>query len=88
MGHLERGEKNVSFGSMARVANSLGLSLSEMLAGLESGDNASGTHGSIVSANEMDRNRLLKEVAVLERSIRALKSLTQINVEEIGRAHV
>jgi len=35
MGHLERGEKNVSFLSILRVANALGITLSELLAGLE-----------------------------------------------------
>ena len=40
MGHLERGEKNLSFLSILRVANALGVTLSELLAGLEKGDSA------------------------------------------------
>src|SRR5580658_10270452 len=35
MGHLERGEKNVSFSSLARVAGALSLPISELFTGLE-----------------------------------------------------
>jgi transcriptional regulator with XRE-family HTH domain len=32
MGHLERGEKNVSFNTLVRLADALGITLSELLA--------------------------------------------------------
>lgn len=32
MGHLERGEKNVSFNTLARLADALDISLSELVA--------------------------------------------------------
>jgi transcriptional regulator with XRE-family HTH domain len=38
MGHLERGEKNLSFRSMMRVAEALGVPLSVLFSGLEKGD--------------------------------------------------
>jgi len=38
MGHLERGEKNVSFMSMARVAKALGITMSNLLSGVDTPD--------------------------------------------------
>src|ERR1700689_3221068 len=66
MGHLERGEKNVSFLSILRVANALGVTPSELLAGLEKGDLAriaSPTAADVPAA----KSRALEEVATLER---------------------
>jgi len=74
MGHLERGEKNLSFLSILRVANALGVTLSELLAGLEKGDSARITNRKIAGVPAAN-NRALEEVAALERSVRALKGL-------------
>jgi transcriptional regulator with XRE-family HTH domain len=67
MGHLERGEKNVSFLSILRVA------LSELLAGLEKGNSAKIANHK--AAGVPAKSRALEEVATLERSVRALKGL-------------
>ena len=74
MGHLERGEKNLSFLSILRVASALGVTLSELLAGLEKGDSARITNRKIAGVPAAN-NRALEEVAALERSVRALKGL-------------
>lgn len=37
IGQIERGEKNISFGNLSKVAGVLGVTLSELLAGLEDG---------------------------------------------------
>jgi transcriptional regulator with XRE-family HTH domain len=74
MGHLERGEKNLSFLSMLRVANALGVTLSELLAGLEKGDAARIANPKATSVPAA-KSRALEEVAALERSARALKVL-------------
>ena len=37
IGQIERGEKNISFGNLAKVASVLGVSLSDLLSGLEDG---------------------------------------------------
>jgi len=42
VGHLERGEKNVSFGTLVRVSGALSVTLAELLAGLEERSGASG----------------------------------------------
>jgi transcriptional regulator with XRE-family HTH domain len=73
MGHLERGEKNVSFLSILRVANALGITLSELLAGLEKGNSAKIANHK--AAGVPAKSRALEEVATLERSVRALKGL-------------
>ena len=74
MGHLERGEKNLSFLSILRVASALGVTLSELLAGLEKGDSARITNRKTAGVRAAN-NRALEEVAALERSVRALKGL-------------
>jgi len=37
VGQIERGEKNISFGNLSKVAGVLGVTLSELLSGLEDG---------------------------------------------------
>jgi len=74
MGHLERGEKNVSFLSMLRVASALGVTLSELVAGVEKGESAKLAKRK-VRGPAASKGRALEEVATLERSARALKGL-------------
>jgi transcriptional regulator with XRE-family HTH domain len=74
MGHIERGEKNLSFSSIVRVAAALNVSLSELFEGLETGGTAQANrrHRRVPP---LDRDRLLKELALLERVVRAIKEL-------------
>jgi DNA-binding XRE family transcriptional regulator len=37
IGQIERGEKNISFGNLSKIASVLGVTLSELLSGLEDG---------------------------------------------------
>ena len=37
IGQIERGEKNISFGNLSKVASVLGVTMSELLSGLEHG---------------------------------------------------
>ena len=37
IGQIERGEKNISFGNLSKVAGVLGITMSELLSGLEAG---------------------------------------------------
>lgn len=83
-GSLERGEKNCSFHALVLIAQCFGITLSEMLAGLEAGEapesnstaqihrrSTRGNHG------DMDRKRLLQEVIVLEQTARTLKEIAR-----------
>jgi hypothetical protein len=75
MGHLERGEKNVSFSSIVKVANALGVPLSKMFDGLETASGTPVARLRPVSKPELNRQMLAKEVAVLERTVQKLKDL-------------
>jgi transcriptional regulator with XRE-family HTH domain len=82
MGHLERGEKNLSFRSIMRVASALEIPLSMLFSGIESAEPETGAPGPrrgrpSIGTNQatLDRSRLRKELATLERSIRSLKEL-------------
>jgi len=89
MGHLERGEKNVSFMSILRVANALNVMLSELFAGLESGESAGiasqrRKRKARGEPGEKDRSRMLQELATMERCVRMLKELARTQ-EERGK---
>jgi transcriptional regulator with XRE-family HTH domain len=75
MGHLERGEKNVSFLSIVRVANALGVTLSELLSGLENGGSARAANRTAATVRTAASSLALEEVAALERTVRKLKGL-------------
>jgi transcriptional regulator with XRE-family HTH domain len=75
-GSLERGEKNCSFHALVLIARSFGVTLSELLTGLEGqpaavprGRRAPAAHGNL------DRGRILKEVSALERAAQTLKGI-------------
>jgi transcriptional regulator with XRE-family HTH domain len=83
-GSLERGEKNCSFHALVLIAQCFGITLSEMLAGLETGETPESNtakqlqrrsaHG---NRGDMDRKRLLEEVLVLEQAARTLKEIAR-----------
>jgi hypothetical protein len=75
MGHLERGEKNLSFLSILRVAKALDITLSELLAGFEKGESARLANRKTPGASAANRGRALGQVATMERSLRALKGV-------------
>lgn len=79
IGHLERGEKNVSFGSIVRVATALNVTLSELFARVESEDASPATQTARRRRNQaqFDRDRVLKALASLERTVRVLKEITE-----------
>ena len=54
MGTIERGETNLSFKNLARVSAALGITLSQLLSGVEKRANelASGTQGMKVGPNK------------------------------------
>ena len=81
-GSLERGEKNCSFHALVLIAQCFGMTLSEMLAGLESGESsvpkaAEQYHQRRAGSDDggMDRKTLLREVIALERTARTLKRI-------------
>jgi transcriptional regulator with XRE-family HTH domain len=73
-GALERGEKNLSFHAMVLIARSFGLSVSEMLAGVEKGEPPRSRRRAAHNA-DIDRSRIIRELAAAERSIQAAKEI-------------
>ena len=81
MGHLERGEKNLSFRATIRIATALGVALSELYAGIETGQPTESPgipQGRPKTARrdaEHERARVLRELASVERSVRTLREI-------------
>lgn len=81
MGHLERGEKNVSFNSILRIANALNITLSDLLSGVDGGEpNPELPNSRNRSVSSPERHRLLREIASLERTVRALRDIAGMSV--------
>jgi transcriptional regulator with XRE-family HTH domain len=86
MGHIERGEKNLSFQSMVRVANALNVPLSELFRGLEDGEPPPARISGVAKTPNrnprhegVDRDRLIREVASLEKVLSGLKELVSVS---------
>jgi transcriptional regulator with XRE-family HTH domain len=81
-GSLERGEKNCSFHALVLIAQCFGITLSEMLAGLEAGDASKSStplqlhrRGTRGNRGDIDRKRLLQQASALEQTARTLKEI-------------
>ena len=71
-GALERGEKNLSFQALAMIARCFGLTLSELLEGLESGGRPKTKPSRDARSADVEQ-RILNEVLVLERAAQTIK---------------
>jgi transcriptional regulator with XRE-family HTH domain len=74
MGHLERGEKNVSFSTLVRVATALGVSLRDLFAGLET-VGSSPVREPTRRDQEIVRDRVTQAVVSLERTLKSLRQI-------------
>jgi transcriptional regulator with XRE-family HTH domain len=79
LGHLETGRKDFRLTTIIRVADALGVTLSELFAGLESGEafKSKSRH-----ARPPDPDRVRQELAVLESTIRNLRALLERRPKE------
>ena len=82
-GSLERGEKNVSFHALVLISRCFGITLSELLAGLETGKAVKSTARTSLNSgrrrrgySSVDRRRVLDALTTLETSVRTLKEIT------------
>ncbi len=78
MGHLERGEKNVSFSSLAKVAGALSVPISDLFTDLERAGiptKEAGRPAQRSQTDEFNRDTVLKKLAVLERGFQSLKDV-------------
>ena len=88
-GQIERGEKNLSFGNLLKISSALGVTVSELLSGLENGGTSDRTGLKRKQAGDKTANserriiqiqRLVKRLATqrteLDRTILLLQELT------------
>jgi hypothetical protein len=79
MGHLETGRKDFRLTTLIRVANALGVTLVDLFSGLERGTavraDAAVTAQKGTTIRDVDRRKVLKEVANLEQTVRNLKGI-------------
>jgi transcriptional regulator with XRE-family HTH domain len=73
LGHLETGRKDFRLTTVIRVADALGVTLSELFAGLESGDMPK--VGRNRRGGAVDRYGILKEVEAIERTLKRIKAI-------------
>jgi hypothetical protein len=74
LGHLETGRKDFRLTTIIRVADGLGVTLQELFAGLEADE---GTElEKLKRPRRADLDRLIKEVASLDRTVQRLKEIT------------
>lgn len=73
-GALERGEKNISFHALVLIARCFLLTVAKLLAGVETGKSAVPRRRP-GSRTEMDRTRMLTELAAAERRIRMAQDI-------------
>ena len=74
LGHLETGRKDFRLTTIIRVADALGVTLSELFAGLERGEAFKSKRR---HARPPDPDRVRHELTVLESTIRNLRALLE-----------
>ena len=75
MGHLETGRKDFRLTTLIRVSNALGVTLSDLFSGLEGGKPAARGRKNRIAAQELDRNRILKELSNVEIALTRLRAI-------------
>ena len=69
VGFWETGRKDLRLSTIIRVAEALGVTLSELLAGLETGDRSA-----VPTPRSLDRDRILRDFDVLEKHVHKLRA--------------
>jgi transcriptional regulator with XRE-family HTH domain len=72
-GALERGEKNLSFHALVLIARCFGVTVGELLAGIETGESPRTRRKA--GQSDLDRSRILLELAAAERSIQLAREI-------------
>lgn len=75
MGHLETGRKDFRLTTLIRVSTALGVSLSQLFSEVDGGKTAGRARKSRTGGKELDRRRILTELAHLEKAITRLKAI-------------
>lgn len=83
-GSLERGEKNVNFHALVLIARSFGLTVAELLSGVEAGESTPALRSRAIASN-LDRSRVLSEAEGLERTARYLREIARVGITTTQR---
>jgi transcriptional regulator with XRE-family HTH domain len=81
IGQIERGEKNISFGNLSKISSVLGVTLSELLYGLEAGDKfvVESRRSPQYGGQRMKVQKLVRQLRVQQAaSDRAINSLEEL----------
>lgn len=73
-GSLERGEKNCSFHALVLIARCFGITVSDLMKGIETGEPAR-TKRIKSGPSTLDQEKIRSELAILERGVSALRKL-------------
>lgn len=89
IGQIERGEKNISFGNLSKVSSVLGVTLSELLSGLEAGEKlvVEPSRGSKRGGQGLRIQKLVRQMRVQQAAAdRAITSLEQLVCSPAAKA--
>ena len=81
IGQIERGEKNISFGNLSKISSVLGVTLSELLSGLEAGEKlpVKSRGGPKDGSQSMKIQKLVRQLRVQQAAAnRAVASLEEL----------
>ncbi len=89
IGQIERGEKNISFGNLSKISSVLGVTLAELLSGLEAGDKlvVESRRRSQYGGQRMKVQKLVRQLRVQQAAAdRAITSLEELMVSADARS--
>ena len=92
IGQIERGEKNISFGNLSKISSVLGVSLSELLSGIEDGDKlvAKPSRGRSHDGRTMKIQKLVRQLRVqhtaVDQAVTSLENLVSSSVSATSDA--
>ena len=81
LGHLETGRKDFRLTTVIRVAEALGVTLSDLFAGVEDGEQMKVKQ---LRPGPLDRLRVRRELDVLDQSVKNLRELTSPEQQRRG----
>ena len=84
VGQIERAEKNISFENLTKLSTALGITLAELLSGLEAGSLAAPKRADFKAASEIELRAL--EVQRLTRRLNHQQAAVQKTVRELEDA--
>jgi transcriptional regulator with XRE-family HTH domain len=94
IGQIERGEKNISFGNLVKISGVLGVTMSELLAGLEDGVGvlsapatlASGSRARGPKERELEIKKILRQLRIQQAALDQSLASFEVLIAPLSRA--